>query len=164
MNRNHDPAKAAQVHVLEPIEFDLGDAQSQTQKFGQTAAPVTVLPAVEFDLEMAPLVPTLQLTLYLQPDADPAGLTLDVLRFFQAISRCERELGGTGLSWDETRSRSAPGMVQLAVTPNEQAGARERLTRLAGVVQAAQDSPATNSLLRDGNRFITKWEVLVLAA
>jgi hypothetical protein len=163
MNPNHDAANPNQVHVLNPVEFDLSADQPQPAPLGKTAAPVRVLPAVSFNLEQPLAVPLLQLTLYLRPDADPAGLTLDVLRFFDALNRRERDLGGAGLTWDEARSQAAPGVVRLVVTPNHHDGAKERLTRLADAVTAAPTTAATVSLgLGNGSRSFVRWEAAVV--
>ena len=70
--------------------------------FGPGIAPVgavktTIGYEVAWSLGQLPVVPMLQLTFYLRPEVDPAGLSFDVLRFFQGLSQYERELGGTGL-------------------------------------------------------------------
>src|SRR5262249_39773942 len=90
-------------------------------------------------------------------------LSLDLLRFFQGLSRYERELGGRGLTWDEAHSQGAADTVRLVVAPNERHGAKERLTRLADVVMGVVTSSSAVELgLSDSSRSFMRWEAVLL--
>jgi hypothetical protein len=163
MNRNNDAENPAGVRVLEAVEFDLSGEGPQAAAPGKSEAPVTVLSEVRWSLGHPPVVPMLQLTFYLRPEVDPAGLSFDVLRFFQGLSQYERELGGTGLTWDEAHSQGAADAVRLVVAPNERRGAKERLTRLADLVMGVKTISSAVALgLSDRSRSFTRWEAVVL--
>jgi hypothetical protein len=134
--------------------FDLSAGQSPEGGFGKSAAPVTNLPAVPFDLGEPIAMPVLRLTLHLCPDAIPAQLALDVLGLIDALNRCERELGGSGVTWDKAQSSAeAEGrVVHLVLAPNDRRQARERLVRLA-VVATTSTSAAAAELVTNGRSF-----------
>ncbi len=163
MKRSHDGANPTGVRVLEAVEFDLSGKGPQPGALGKTVAPVTVLPGVRCSLAQPPDVPLLQLTLYLRPELEPAGLSFDVLRFFQGLSQYECELGGPGLTWDEAHSQGSAEAVRLVVAPNERRGAKERLTRLANVVMGVNAISSAVALgLSDRSRSFMRWEAVVL--
>ncbi len=144
MNDNHDPTNDSPVQIHSPMAFDFTEGQPPTNEFGKSEAELTVLPPVPFDFSEAVEVPFLKLTLYLRPEADPASLSLDVLRLIDALSGYERDLGGKGMTWDAMRSRATPGsgIVRLVLTPTELHGAQARLAKLAtGLAGAATPNP-----------------------
>jgi hypothetical protein len=136
------------------MTFDLSPKQPPTGPLGKSVAPVTYLPPMSFDLRQAEELPVLRVTLHLRPDADPAQLTLDVLGLIDALNRCERELGGSGVTWDQAQSRAEPerGIVHLVLAPNNQDHARERLAHVAAA--------ATNPIAPHGRSF-ARWEATV---
>jgi hypothetical protein len=149
------------ARVLDPVEFDLSEGEPESSSLGETAAPVKVLPAVEFDFAEQHCVPILQVTLFLAPDGDPAGSSLDVMRFFDALSRCECGLGGVGLSWDP-RSQAGSGVVRLSVTPNRQTGAKERLAKLVELITATTNGAAVAREFGESKRSFVKCEASVV--
>jgi hypothetical protein len=155
MTTNHDPADWAPIRAHAPLTFDLSPAPSPGGPFGKSAAPVTNLPAVPFDLGDLDVLPVLRLTLHLRPGAEPAQLALDVLGLIDALNHCERELGGSGVTWDKGQSRADAerGVVHLVLTPNDQRQARERLAAVANSAAAAE--------LATNGRSFARWEATV---
>jgi hypothetical protein len=161
MNDNHNHPSDPPVQTHPTTTFDVTEGQTMPAGFRESKYGMMILAPVPFDLSEAAEIPFLKLTLYLRPDADPATLSLDVLRLMEVINRYDRDLGGNGMVCDAIHSKATPGsgVVRLVLTPNEMQGAQGRLAQLAAIVSALVSANPREYLgLSPSLRSFARWE------
>jgi hypothetical protein len=138
-NRDYGRTEPGPVHILPELLFDLSEGESLPANLGQTEVPVVVLPEVVFDLLPKP-VPSLQLTVFLRPEATPGQVALDLFRLYTAMNQLELTHRGAGLAPDDASSEGTPsnGMMRITFKPVEPDGAAERLAAIVTAIGEAQ--------------------------
>jgi hypothetical protein len=98
---------------------------------------------LEWEEESTAPSPALELMLHPDPSVSTIQLALDLYDVIAAVERIERALGGTGLA--KRSGQQVNGTVTLTLTPEQQAGASDRIQVICGRInrttQAEEEFP-----------------------
>jgi hypothetical protein len=141
---NYGRTSVAAIKLLEPAVFDLHDGQASQSSLGKTEGPINVLPTWTIDMNDPATPHVLVLTFRLRPGAHLSAITFDLFTAYAVLDRYDISLGGGGLVPNEAQSdlTASNGIVRLVLSTTKEAGAANRLARLADVVNG------TNQVIR----------------
>jgi len=133
------------VSVRPAIEVDCSnwtsDPRTDTRLVGRLVKKVSVRPAVEVDCSGWGKTPvTLELTLGMDPAVNAIDLAMGLIDLFGAVSRLERNLGGTGLS--RVATQQSNGTLILSLAPDQSVDAAARIRQLCDSLNQPAISPS----------------------